>query len=189
MAAKYPRIRHVVPDTDTAWPWEDLRSPASGIRVGAVAPADLDSDGGLLFASNATETASTILQMPHGWLEESDVRPHVHWSKTSDAAGDVEWQIRYRVFNEGAVAPTWSSWISATGRSSEPGSTQIQVIETFPEIDMDGKNVSCMVSIQIQRDHDATDDNYGADAKLWEFDLHYQIDAMGSLAEYTKESY
>ena len=48
--------------------------------------------------------------------------------------------------------------------------------------------MSCICSFVIQRDHDAAADDYAADAKMWEFDLHYQLDSLGSIEEYLKEA-
>lgn len=190
MTTRTPTWKHVYPDPIYKWPWEDLRAPATSINPpGADSDADIDpADGTLLFASNVTETIAVLLQMPHGWREGSAIRPHLHWSKTTDAAGDVVWQIKYRVFNAGDVPPDFSDFVSATSRSEEPGSTQKHVIEIFPEIDMTGKSVSCMLSVVLQRDHDAAADDYEADARVWEFDVHYQIDSLGSIQEYTKET-
>jgi len=168
--------------------WTDLRAPASSINpAGQAAGADIDAtDSSLLFASNATETAAVILQMPHEWKEGSEIRPHIHWSKTSDAAGGVEWEYRYRVFNVGDVVPAWSDWLAADSQSSDPGATQAMVIDGFPDIDMTGFTLSAMISVAIRRNVDATDDTYAADAKLWEFDIHYQIDSRGSAEEFVK---
>lgn len=189
MAPRTATWKHIYPDVDYQWPWEDLRSPASAINpAGQAAGADIDeTDSSLLFASNATETCAIITQMPHGWREGSEIHPHIHWCKTTDAAGGVCWQIRYRVIGIGDTPPDWSDWQDREDRTETVGANQNHILDEFPAIDMTGQTVSCVISVQIQRDHDATEDTYEADAKLWEFDFHYQVDSLGSIEEYTKE--
>ena len=170
--------------------WEDLRAPATAINPpGAVSDPDIDSDdGAFLFDSTGIEQVPVIFQMPHDWKQESIIHPHAHWVKTSDATGEVIWQYRYKVWNIDEIAPSWSSWITADGRSQEPGATQVTVVEDFPEIDMTGFKISCMVSFQFRRDPTNENDDYGADAKLWEFDLHYLRNSFGSNLESVKDS-
>ena len=176
-------IHHVRMDPDYYYHWDDLRTPATNLKQGG---ADPDTDGGLLFATGSTENTYAIMQMPHSWLVGTDIRPHVHWSKTTDASGDVVWQIRYRVWSPSNVAPSWSSYIDINERLGTLSSDQRQLLDLFPFIDMEGQSISCMLSFHIRRKHDDADDDYAADAKLWEFDVHYQIDTPGSIEELDK---
>jgi hypothetical protein len=178
----------VYPNETYKFPWDDLRAPASSINpAGQTAGADIDStDSTLLFASNATETAAVILQMPHAWREGSTISPHIHASKTTDAAGEIAWQIRYRVIGIGEVPPDWSDWQDWEVRSEDPGATQTHVLYAFPDITMTGQTLSTIISVQIQRDHDNAADTYEADARLWEFDIHYRSDGLGSIEEFSK---
>lgn len=168
--------------------WDDLRAPATAINPpGQVSDPDIDpNDGAFLFDFTGIEQVPIIFQMPHGWKQESIIHPHAHWAKTTDAAGEVIWQYRYRAWNMNEIAPAWSGWITANGRSEEPGSTQKTIIEDFPEIDMTGFKISCMLSFQLRRDPTNENDNYGADAKLWEFDLHHLKDGLGSSLKLVK---
>jgi hypothetical protein len=167
--------------------WDDLRAPATAINPpGAVSDPDIDEDGTLLFDDGGVEQVAIIFQMPHAWKEGSAISPHLHWSKTTDAAGDVEWEYRYRVIGIGEVPPAWSTWTAADSRSAEPGATQAHTLDAFPDIDMTGQTLSSIVSFQIRRNPAAADDNYAADARLWEFDVHYQIDSRGSAEEFVK---
>lgn len=164
--------------------WDDLRAPASAIPIrGQSGDPDSDTDGGLLFDATTAEQVSIIYQMPHAW-ESTGIRFHCHWQKTTDAAGDVEWEMRYRVWNNNAIAPAFSSWIAATGRSQAIASDQTTLVDSWPEIAMTGYRKSCMVNIQLRRNPDAADDTYAADVKLWEADIHYRRYGMGSAKEY-----
>jgi hypothetical protein len=49
-----------------------------------------------------------------------------------------------------------------------------------------GKQVSDILICQLSRVHDNGADDYGADARLLEFDIHYQVDSRGSPSEFSK---
>ena len=165
--------------------WDDLRAPATAIPLqGQSGDPDADTDGTLLFDDTTAEQISIIWQMPHSWIYGSGVRLHVHWSKSTDAAGDVEWEMRYRTVANGAIASSWSSWAAATVRSHTLGADQTVLIDAWPEIDMAGLVGSAMLGVQIRRNPDAADDTYSADARLWEADIHYQINDLGSDEEF-----
>lgn len=159
--------------------WDDLRAPATGINLpGALASPSAGLDGSLLFSNVTENNIAVLMQLPHSWKEGSEVRPHVHWSKTTDGAGDVVWEIRYRVIPIHGLPPAWTAWTAATSRSQDPGSTQKHVLDAFPAIDLTGAALSAMLSFQIRRNPAAV--------ALWEFDLHYLVDSLGSRQEYVK---
>jgi len=164
--------------------WDDLRAPATAIPLrGQSGDPDPDEDGTLLFDDTTAEQISVIYQMPHAW-DSTPIRPHVHWGKTTDAAGDVVWEYRHRIFNNNTIPPAWSSWIAATTRSQTIGSDQTCLVDGFAEIDMTGKIGSCILSTQYRRNPDAAGDTYAADARLWEADIHYRSHGQGSEEEY-----
>ena len=176
----------VTTTTPTYVRWDDLRSPATALNLqGPTGPPTADTDGSLLFAHNSTNQVAIIQQMPHAWLEGSEIRPHVHWSKTTDAAGGVVWEMRYRLVGFGDVASDWSDWIAGT-LAGAADSTQKHRVTGFGPIDMEGETLSCILSFQVRRNHAAEADDYGANVRMWEFDTHYQIDSRGSAQEFVK---
>lgn len=167
--------------------WDDLRFPASGVSIGGLStPPDVDADTGLLlFDSTNIETIAIAAQMPHARKVDSIIKPHVHWRKTSDAAGDVVWSLRYKWLNNNEVEPDWSSIITATDIFTV-GSDQKMHIASWGEISGTGKTLSSMFIAQIGRLPTDAGDDYAADALLYEFDIHYQIDTLGSEQEFIK---
>jgi hypothetical protein len=164
--------------------WDDLRAPATAIPLqGQQGDPDRDTDGSLLFDASAVEQIAVIWQLPHSWAG-TGLRPHVHWAKTSDASGNVIWEMRYRVWDNGDVAPAWSEWAAATGRSEILPADQRTMLDSWPEIAMTGLRASCFLSVQIRRNASAANDTYAADARLWEADAHYQVQGFGSIPEY-----
>jgi hypothetical protein len=165
--------------------WRDILGPVTGINpLGQASDPDIDpTDGTLLFDSSTEEVMALVIQVNHDWAggvidEGLQGRLHVHWSKTTDAAGDVEWEMRHRIFSDGDIPPAWSSWAAADTRSGTVDATQKQLIDGFPDIDMSGQEISCILSIQVRRNPAATDDTYGADAKIWSADMHYLSDSF-----------
>ena len=66
--------------------WDDLKFPATAINPpGQASDPDVEATSGLLlFAAAGTELVYALAQMPHHWEEGSDIKPHVHWTKTTD---------------------------------------------------------------------------------------------------------
>lgn len=165
--------------------WDDLRTPATAIPLqGQSGDPDAAADGTLLFDSSSAEQVSLIYQMPHAWVHGSGVRLHVHWGKSTDAAGDVEWEERHRIAKTNNVPGAWTEWAGATGRSQTVAANQAVLIDSWTEIAMTGCIGSDMLHVQVRRNPAATDDTYAADAVLYDVDVHYRVFGLGSAQEY-----
>lgn len=166
----------------------DLALPATLINpVGPVSPPLLDNaDGTLLFRSGQTDTVTFAYQLPHGYREGSDISFHVHWSKTSNAAGTVNWQYRYSWCDIGDVTPGFSVLASGIVQVSDRDTAEVHAITRWPEIVGSGHNVSSIVKVWLQRTSAAGGDTYAASARLISADLHYQQNTFGSIAEWGK---
>jgi len=175
--------------------WDDLQVPATGLRVaGAVSPPDVDNNyaGTLLFASNATEAVGLTVQLPHGYKEGSLLKPHVHWTKTTSELGGVYWEMDYKWARIGEVIEANWTTIGSSDVSNEPyagedtATADLHLITGLGDIDGTGSQISDMLLIVIKRIHDNAEDTYGADARLLEFDIHYQSDDPGSHQQFIK---
>lgn len=171
--------------------WDDLRSPASGINpTGPAAPPGIDTnDGTLLFDAAGTEVVSVILQMPHSWKQGSDIKPHVHWTKSTSAAGNVYWRLEYQIASVNGVFPgSWTTLNTTTTSpvASDDNTADRHLISDFGTISMAGYTASCMLKCRVSRIGGDVLDTYGADAKLLEFDIHYLVDSLGSGGEFIK---
>jgi hypothetical protein len=166
--------------------WDDLRFPVSAVNPpGAASDPDVDAtDGTLLFDASATELVFVQVQMPHKWKHGSFISPHVHWCKTTSAAGTVSWQLEYRWAEIGAVLSAWSSADEATLQVSDGDTAEQHALSEFSEIIPPANRTSSMFLMKVSRV--GSSDTYGADAKLLEFDIHYKIDSRGSDTEYVK---
>lgn len=177
-------------NADTTY-WDDLKSPATAINPpGQASDSDWDTTiAGWLFAASGTEILAIIEQFPHAWKEGSTFRPHVHWQKTTSASGDVMWELKYRWAPIGEVMD--GSWTTLTESDPVAGTTDNDtedehLITSFGDVTASGKGISDMLIMHLSRLGSDAADTYGADARLLEFDIHYQRDDPGSIQEYSK---
>jgi len=172
--------------------WDDLRFPAQAINPpGGVADADLDPNTGLLlYDAASTEVALGVAQMPHTWDEGTAIVPHVHWQKTTSAAGNVLWRLEYEIVENGDVAAmdygtTLDAATVVLGTPDDNTANRV-LISSFGEVDMTDKIISCLIFWKLSRIGGDALDTYGADARLVEFDIHYRKNAFGSQGQFTK---
>lgn len=189
---EFHRIRDALDITPR---WDDLRFPSQGIRItgpGGAWPPDTDTTTALLlFDGGRTEMIGGVAQLPHAWKEYSTVKPHVHWSKTTTGGGgDVRWVIDYEVWNNGDVSTlTYSNQLvvtSSVAGTPDNDTANELLISSFGDIDMTGIEASGMIFWRISREGGDAADTYSADARLIEFDIHYEVDSFGSSREFVK---
>jgi len=169
--------------------WDDLRVPGLRAKTNASAP-DLGAfgpSGNLLTyrfdGAATTEQVYFTLQMPHSWKQGSTLYPHIHWAPTDTNSGNVKWQLEYSWANiEGTFgAPTT---ISVTDGAD--GTAWKHQIAAFSALSAAGKTISSMMVCRLFRNPTDGSDTYAYDAAFLEFDIHYQIDTIGSRQEYIK---
>jgi predicted RecA/RadA family phage recombinase len=168
--------------------WEDLRFPAQAINPpGNVDDADIEpATGCLLFDASATEVCMGVAQLPHAWKQGSAIRAHLHWTPTSTNTGNVYWRLDYQVKNIGETFDFSAGWTTANTLDAADGVSGKHQIHQLAEITMTDKTVSCMIHWKLSRIGGDGTDTYTADARLLEFDIHYEVDSMGSDEELTK---
>lgn len=175
--------------------WEDLRFPATAVNPpGQASDPDVELTSGLLlFAAAGTELVYVFVQMPHAWKEGSAISPHVHWQKTTSAAGNVLWRLRYKHAPlAGVMDAAWSAPLDITtpvAGTPDTDTADYHMLSSFdPDIDMTGYPISHCILFEVSRIGGDALDTYGADARLLEFDIHYQIDSAGSTQLFTKQT-
>jgi hypothetical protein len=183
-------MRFKSPDVTWKVYWDDLRFPAGAVNPpGLASDPDFDTtNGGWLFAGGGTELLFFQAQLPHSWVNGSYLQPHVHWQKTTSAAGTVKWQLDYKWAPIGEVmdaAFTTDAVTAPVAGTPDNDTANEHLISAFSSIDAAGKSISDMLLVKISRI--GGDDTYAADARLLEFDIHYQKNAFGSVLEYSRE--
>lgn len=191
MAPRTPLWQHVYPNEEYKFPWDDLRFPATAINPpGVVSDPDWDvTKGGWLFDATGTEVLFLLAQLPHGWYEGSDIVPHIHWEKTTAAAGAVLWRLEYQWLPLGEVRAaevTVNASVPVAALASDLA--DVHQITSFGHTSTTGKQISDMLVMKVSRIGGDAADTYAADARLLEFDIHYQNDSLGSIQEFIKET-
>ena len=182
--------------TGAATVWEDLRFDIAVAKVGASAP-DFDTFRNTTkvywFDAGTDQEVHFSCQMPHSWAGTA-IYPHVHWAPSADGSPTgkkVSWGLEYSWADIGEVMP--STQIVYTNTHS-PADTNVvaykHYISSFaaitPSASQDG--ISTMLVCRLFRDATGTGltDSYTADAALLEFDIHYEINTIGSRSELAK---
>lgn len=172
--------------------WEDAQFPAQAINPpGQASDPDRDATTGLLlFAAAGTELIYAFQQFSHSWKEGSNIVPHVHWAKTTNAAGNVAWNCKYRKV---PIGEAWGDWVDLGIQSvAVQGTPDIdtagqQLINSWGELTIASDlSISDCILWEISRLGGDASDTYGADAYLFEFDVHYQKDSWGSNQQFAK---
>lgn len=169
--------------------YEDLRFPATNLAVGSSAPTINTTYGWYEFVGNPTygDHVFCQVQLPHSWAEGTPLLPHVHWMKSTSAAGVVKWQLDYRWLKLGSTLPgAWTTLTSETPAVSDANTQYHHALTSFGEITIDGtEHISDMLICKLSRVA-PTGTDYAPAAVLLEFDIHYEVDAFGSEQLYNK---
>ena len=165
-----------------------MRFPAQGINpLGTASPPSVDTadpfGGTFLFDAASTEVVAGIAQMPHGWKTGSEIRPHVHWSPVDASAGNVAWRLSYQIANGGDVFPG-SLTTAGIEVDAADGVADKHQVHGLTAIDMSAYRESCVIVWKVERVGGDAADTYAADARFYEFDIHYQITKNGTTVEY-----
>lgn len=184
--------KHRTLDMKLGYQVEDLRFPAQGINPpGNAGDPDISTTTGLfLFDAAATEMFTVLVQLPHGWQEDSPVVPHIHWRKTTSAAGDVAWKCEYIKMPIGEAA---GSTFTSLGIVTDPvdgtpdnDTAREHLITSWGDLEMIGLQISDCILFKVSRIGGDASDTYGADAEMLEFDLHVQLNSIGSDGDFHK---
>jgi len=128
------------------------------------------------------------VQMPHEWVLESDIRPHLHWVPNADALpGErCRWGLEFVWTNAGEVFGDTTLIYANDNVLSEDPIKNKHYISEFGFIPGAGKTLSSMLVCRIFRDATNIDDTFSDFAGLLEVDFHYLIDMLGSREEFVK---
>jgi hypothetical protein len=181
----HPGILHMTGDATV---WDDLRISGASSRLGATAPslsAFLGAGGikALTFDSGQHDEVHFEVQLPHNWKEGSNIYPHVHWTPTTADAGNVVWQLDYTWASHSGTfgaAATMASAATAAG-----GTAWVHKMTDLLEggknyIAGTGQGISSMLVCRLHRDAGKGADTLAAAVAFLEFDVHFEIDTLGS---------
>lgn len=167
--------------------WDDIVFPAVSLGKGTDPPdmVEIGSSGIYAPGFDGTATEESLYSSPemlHDYAEGTDISPHIHWCPSTNATGDVKWQLTYSWVNG-------ASQISGTTISkvaSVTGGTGTHIFTTFPDITGSGKTIGSLIAMRIFRQPGTASDTYGDDAILLDFGVHYKVNSLGSRTTQTK---
>lgn len=181
--------------------WDDVRVPITATKGGGIRDpgfAQFKDNGAAStgvflywFDGNFEEELFFTVQLPHGYIEGTDIEPHIHWTPSvNGGAGEVvNWGIEYTWADFGDDFPNTTIIYSNTHTpADDPLVASRHYYTEFPHISGVGKNLSAMLVCRIFRDATGVGgtDDYGNDAGLLEIDFHHRADSHGSSAEWVK---
>lgn len=173
--------------------WDDLRvSVDNGSSSAALGYLPGDSSGGQIWYfkdASGLETLSFQAQLPHSYKEGTNIYPHIHWMPKATEPGNVEWNLDYTWVNYDATTPlTFPATTTNTVVAMGSFTSRTHLITSLASggLDGTGKKVSSILICRIWRNSGNTADTYRNDAGLLSIDFHYQIDTVGSRAQYVK---
>jgi len=172
--------------------WDDLRVQILTRTSSRVSPTFTSGLGGnseiytYEFDPDTDNNVYFEAQMPHSWAS-TKIYPHVHWSPADTATGTVRWVLEC----------TWSDYQSSFGTSftyimdstiTEASQYKHLIADAgtglTPTVDQD--SVSTMLICRLYRDGAAAEDTYTGEASLIAFDIHFEMDTLGSRTMYSK---
>jgi len=169
--------------------WEDLQVPGMSVGAGPSSPDLIHFAGSVTLSVYGFDGGSTLeqvyftCQIPHARKVGSTIYPHVHWAPTTAGAGNVKWNLEY----------TWQNWDATFGASTTisvtaaaGGTAWYHHLTSFPTITGTGMGISSILVCRLYREPSDIADTYGADAAFLAFDIHYEIDTVGSRQEAAK---
>jgi len=180
--------------TGSATSYEDLRVDGLNTRPGVVAPTDetgFRGNSGFQvrnFVHNQADEVQFDIQMPHGWNEGSPIYPHVHFSPWITGTATVQaaqFILEYYWANAYSQFPTGSSTYTMT--YTWTGSFQwhhFLALNATP-LSATGKTMSSILKCRLYRDN-SVGNNLGGKVTFLYFDIHFEVDGMGSAQEYIK---
>jgi len=144
---------------------------------------------GFDFDDDNQEELYFMVQMPHSWVEGTDIYPHVHWTSDDTDVGSkkVRWGLEYTWTNVGEEFPLTSIIYGEDPIAPcNPVTEDLHAITELGTLSGTGKTLSSILVCRVFRDAGHSNDNFGKDATLLMLDFHFQEDAFGSRGVYTK---
>ncbi len=168
--------------------WDDLRVNLNAIKLSQVKPPswfDLQGCQVLSFSAQGVEANEEIvfftLFLPHKWKIGTHLHPHVHWVGEDTLSGDVVWKLSYSWANEGDVFGAQTNIEAAVPNGAVQNEHNISYL---PMIVGTGKKFGSLILCSLRRHSSAAEDTFlTKDAYLLEFDMHYQVDRLGSVLQ------
>lgn len=169
--------------------WEDIQTSLIGRRLYSSAGSiDYDyTENAIVFSDDGDITSindvvTWNIQYPHKAKVDGSLNTHIHWEQTS--TDTITWTLEYRIqSNNDAKTTAWTQVIvdSDDGNVFTYTSGTLNQITKIVDVDMTGASISSVVQFKLTRS-----DSNGGTVLATFVDSHYEIDTIGSRAEFVK---
>ena len=174
--------------------WRDELSDAISLQQVGPGVSRNTTDGTVEFttAANLSDYIYVNVQLNHDRAFTSNIFPHIHYFQDQNAVPNFLLQYRWQI-NGAAKVTAWTNLIAQTLAFTYVSGTIHQIAATVSGIaSPTGSTVSDIVQFRIYRDNAnnsaafAGADAYTGTVGLLAFDVHLELDANGSMAQYSK---
>lgn len=171
--------------------YDDLLRDATSTRVGAVAPtigAGFRGDGNHIYTQFVHTQADEVqfeVQLPHRGKEGSVIYPHVHFTPTTSGTGTAKFILEYYAANVDAQFPASPSTYEMTKTWAVNQQWYHLIAGNNTGLTISGWTLSNVLKVRLYRDN-TVDGNYAAAVGFLYFDIHVEINTLGSDEEYVK---
>lgn len=164
--------------------WDDLCViPPAGINpTGPDGSMTVISDTagylGCLQADAIGESCTVVFQLPHRYMENTDIKPHIHVIRNdaTDNTGNVEFEAKFRVTPVIGAASAWTAYVAGdTTNQPADGANNAGMISWTLSDATYNFGISYIIIMVIRRSGTTT-----GSIALTSADIHGQIGQMGS---------
>jgi len=166
--------------------WEDLRVPLERVKTaGANVPVfkkfkDNGAGSAGVFAYDFDDGDEIWLsvQMSHSWKEGTTIYPHIHLASTTNGTGkETKLTLEYVWKNENETFGN----TTIINRDVALDTAYKNLLYDIPSggIDGTGQTISSIMTCRIARNA-ADANNFAGDIFFLEFDIHYEVNTLGS---------
>lgn len=136
------------------------------------------------FSPSTEEEVSFSLELDHEYAEGTDIKAHVHWLPSTNAAGNVVWGLEYVIVSKDDVVSGATTATVTVGTDSTAWKQHADGITT---ISGTGLKMGDIIYARFYRDATSVNDTYVADACATSIGFHIQVDSIGSIQEFLKD--
>lgn len=160
------------------------------VGVGITAD-DTESAYDFLTSANLSDYLWTNVQLNHDMKAGANIKPHIHFFQTNNAAPNFLIQYRWQK-NGGAKTTSWTNYKCNTLVYTYTSGTLNQIAYGAAITPPVGYNLSDILQVRVLRDNANTStvfagaDPYTGSASVTSVDVHIEIDMLGSRSEYAK---
>lgn len=131
------------------------------------------------------EQAFFIVQVPHGYVEGSDITFYIHYAYMSNTVGDTaKFGIEYEWANQNEAYSTTDNVTRVLTSTNNDRYYHYWV--GFPSIDGTNKKIGSVLVCRVFRNSSSVDDNFTGYVALLGIDMICEVDTLGSTSKTIK---